>query len=127
MSATLELIRRCDAALHPSARALEQHVVDGDVRTAALARIAVAQPDDFPAFLTGYESVSALDADEHAALPLLLAAVELDALADILTSWSAAGFENPPVDELDRIGRLVFQRLADLDVPRESDRRGGRR
>lgn len=104
-----------------------------DTRLADLARLHRADPVFADAVVGAYaDAVSAdvrpLTGEEQQALPLLRAAAAMDALADVLTSWAAAGFRNPPLEPVDRIGAAVFEALERLGVPRESGPPGrGRR
>lgn len=139
--AVLELIRRCDAAIGPLSRSVLRHTVpiDSDLaagdwaredrpagqpidgRVVDLARLAAADPSGFPEALTVYRERVQLDDDELAALPLLGVAIMLDELAEILVAWAAggAGLDPPPVDDVDRLCALAFERLEELGVPRE--------
>jgi len=152
-SATVELIRRLDTALHPVARSLERHtticdrqlspealsrhddewvltepaepVPDG--RVVDLARLSRLDPGFAALVAASYTDVEELSDDEQAALPLLAVAARLDELADVLTAWASRGFRDPPVDAVDGTGREVFEALESLGVPRESRRPTRRR
>lgn len=153
-SAAVELIRRLDAALHPLTRALEQHTVrcdrmlspaameevDGvwelrdpadpaaDTRLVDLARLHRIDPAFADGVAASYADVVTLSEEEHQALPLLQVAVAMDELGEVLATWASAGFREPPVEPVDRIGAEVFAALERLGVPRESGppRRGRR-
>ena len=118
----LQLVRRLDGALGPQAKVLAARTVmtdrelgrgpvEGDAASALpaspadptpdaavtdLARLWRATDNRFGSVLDGYESVSVLGEQERLALPLLAIALELDDLAEALTTWAAAGPENPP-------------------------------
>jgi hypothetical protein len=57
------------------------------------------------------------------AVPLLVVALELDAIARALVPWARTHEGPPPVEAVDRLAAAAFARLAELDVPRET---GGR-
>ncbi len=142
-SAVLELIRRTDGALADHRRRLDaEHVptVPGldaddatpeaigrlpkvwDARVSDLGRVLAFVPDG-EAVVSAYLASESPDADAASAVPLLAAVAELDALADRLAAWADARTGPPPNDDLDRIAGSVFQRLAQLGVPREDERR----
>lgn len=151
-SAVVELVRRLDAALHPMARTLLRHGVETDrvlgldsvsgsghdwtlrppaepvpdARVTDLARLQRRAPDDFDAIVGAYTEEHQLDGDEVAALPLLDVALDLDELADLMAGWADQGFRNPPLDQIDEVGRVVFAKLEALGVPRESGPPGRR-
>lgn len=146
-SAVLELIRRTDGALKPHRRRLEsggapthpglepESFVDDDgelvIRTdtapvvdapaSDLARVTLRLPDG-DAVVVAYRN--AVDDDPtFEAIPLLVVAFELDAIADELVAWACVHDGPPPVDAVDERAAAAFRRLAELDVPRET---GGR-
>lgn len=142
--AVLELIRRTDGALKPHRRALESRSVpthpdlgpellveDGgdvvlragaarvlDAPTADLARARARLPEG-DAVVAAYRA-SAGDDAAHAALPLLVVALELDAIADALVPWARLHDGAPPVEVVDRHAAAAFAQLAELGVPRET-------
>lgn len=148
-AAVLEAVRRCDAAVQPLRRSLEQHVVMSDplidlanlqaalgrghldepahpvadVRVADLARLiqtAGRQPGD-PAgeLLSGYQEVAALSDDEWAALPFLSAAIELDRLSDALTDWARTATGPVPTNDIDQLSAAAQQALDSAGAPVE--------
>lgn len=146
-SAVLELIRRTDGALKPHRRRLEaadapthpglepgSFVDDGgqlevradadrvvDAPAADLARALLRLPDG-DSVVAAYRG--AVDDDPtFEAIPLLVAALELDAIADELVAWACVHDGPPPVAVVDERAAAAFARLAALDVPRET---GGR-
>lgn len=150
--AVLELVRRCDGALHPLSRPVERRIVlsqpgltrasllgDGgeepsvdaraDGRVTDLARLSAEHPDDTATLLRAYEAEAEqpLDAEEVAAVPLLTVALLLDQLASGLVEWTAGHRDSPPIDDVDRLAAEAFDRLAELDVPREGPPPGSNR
>ncbi|HSP03784.1 MAG TPA: hypothetical protein VLR27_09805 [Acidimicrobiales bacterium] len=146
-SAVLELIRRTDGALKPHRRQLEagdapthpglepgtfvddggQLVVDPDADrvidapAADLARAVLRLPEG-DAVVASYRD--AADGDPtFDAIPLLVVALELDAIAEALVAWACVHDGPPPVAVVDERAAAAFTRLAALDVPRET---GGR-
>lgn len=145
--AVLELIRRTDGALEAHRRRLESastpthpdlhrglFVEDDDgvaVRSDAertldapatdLARAALRLPDG-AAVVDAYVDAAGED-PTSAAIPLLVVALQLDAVADALVAWACAHDGPPPVGVVDERAAAAFARLADLGVPRET---GGR-
>ncbi|MEM7273227.1 MAG: hypothetical protein AAF547_09130 [Actinomycetota bacterium] len=139
----LETMRRLDAPLQHVARILERHPVvadraldpsglgqapvepQPDVRTADLARLVAAGADP-DGVLRGYDramSAAAADplgAEERLAVPLLVLAVDLDALAVALAAWAEAGPADPPVAQVDATRDRVAARLDELGVPVET-------
>ena len=140
--AVLELVRRTDAALKPHRRRLESAAVpthprldpdlftesaDGsvvvrddaertlDAPAADLARTLVRLPEG-PAVLAAYADASGQDQTSEA-VPLLVVALELDAIADALVPWAQAHDGPPPVDAVDERAAAAFARLAELGVP----------
>ena len=145
--AVLELIRRTDGALKPHRRRLESAAVrthpdlgpalvvdvDGTVAIRADARCVLDAPaadlaraalhlDDGDAVVEAYVAAAG-DDPTFAAVPLLVVALQLDAVADALVPWAIAHDGPPPVEEVDRRAAAAFARLAELGVPRET---GGR-
>lgn len=136
--AVLELVRRCDGALHPYVRALESTTVwcdrsltidtvgdepgrpHPDSRASDLARLVRSSPDDLDAVLAGYTALAPLSDDERGALPLLLVALDLDELGDVLAGWADAGPHDPPLGVVDEVCARVFDELGSLGVPRET-------
>jgi len=136
-SAVLEQVRRCDAALHPIARALEAHTVvadhqldpallgdapiDGypDARVSDIARLVRSQPDQLDRLVAGYESVAELSEVERLALPILVVALQLDELGAVAATWASAGFENPPVAQVERLAKAAFDSMEHNAVPKE--------
>lgn len=100
--ALLEVVRRCDAALHPLAKELATSGRNADVDA---------------------------DVDTEAAVGLLTVALELDELADRMAEWAVDASATAPVSEVDRICSTIPPRLDDLGIARESGgpprRRGG--
>jgi len=156
VGAVLELIRRCDGALHPLARALERHTVstepalnvaalddsaaderapsDGiqpDCRAADLARVGRDRPAELTAILAAYDATAEtpLSDEERAAIPLLVVVLGLDELGELLADWAAAGARDaPPLDRFDAICAEAFASLERLGVAREEPPNGlGRR
>ncbi len=151
--ATLELVRRCEGALHPLLRALERHTVlchwtlspatmtgeaDGwppadegpgypDTRTVDLIRLAGHNQELLAAVVAGYSQANPLEPDELAALNLVEVALDLAGLAQQLSAWALEGPLDPPVDEVDSICRALSRRLDDLGVARETRPEGERR
>jgi len=151
--AVLELIRRTDAALKPHRRRLEAagapthpdlgpelFVGDGDALAvrgdaervldapaADLARAALVLPDG-AAVVDAYVEGAGAD-PTHEAVPLLVVALELDAIAGALVAWARTHDGPPPVAVVDERAAAAFARLAELGVPREADGRpsSGRR
>lgn len=145
--AVLELIRRTDGALKPHRRRLEaaaapthpglapdlfeddggQLAVRGDAErvldapAADLARAVLRLPDG-DSVVAAYADASGED-PTFDAVPLLVVALELDAVADQLVAWACVHDGPPPVDVVDERAAAAFSRLAALDVPRET---GGR-
>lgn len=143
-SAVLELVRRTDGALKPHRRRLEataaptspaldvaSFVVHGDevsvaadaavldARAADLARVLARVPDG-DAVVAAYAEAEGLPAEERDAVPLLVVALELDALGDALAGWADVHDGPPPVDVVDRVAADVFRQLGELGVPRET-------
>jgi len=145
--AVLELIRRTDGALKPHRRRLETATApthpglapdlfedDGgalairadaervlDAPAADLARVELRLPRG-DSVVAAYADASGED-PTFDAIPLLVVALELDAIADALVAWACVHDGPPPVDVVDERAAAAFRRLADLDVPRET---GGR-
>ncbi len=144
--AVLELIRRTDAALKPHRRRLESAAApthphlgpdlfadaDGtsvrpdverivDAPAADLARALVRVPDG-GSVVAAYVAQRGEDPTD-AAVPLLVVALELDAIADELVPWARTRTGPPPVDTVDHRAAAAFARLEELGVPRET---GGR-
>jgi hypothetical protein len=143
----LELIRRTDGALKPHRRRLESRgapthpglepasFVDNDgelvIRTdtapvvdapaSDLARVALRLPDG-DAVVAAYRN-TVDDDPTFEAIPLLVVAVHLDAIAEALVAWACVHDGPPPVAVVDERAAAAFSRLAALDVPRET---GGR-
>lgn len=142
--AVLELVRRTDGALKPHRRRLESAAVpthpglgpdalaeDGDgVAIAAdvervvdapatdLARCVLRLPDG-DSVVAAYVDACGPEPDLEA-VPLLVVALELDALADALVRWAQVHEGPPPVELVDGHAAAAFARLADLGVPREA-------
>lgn len=145
--AVLELIRRTDGALKPHRRRLEASgapthpglgpdlfVDDGgalairagaervlDAPAADLAR-AVLRLADGDSVVAAYTDAGGAD-PTFEAIPLLVVALELDAIADELVTWACVHDGPPPVAVVDERAASAFSRLAELGVPRET---GGR-
>ncbi len=142
--AVLELIRRTDAALKPHRRRLEAAAApthpdlgpdlfaDGtalrpdaervvDAPASDLARARVRLPDG-EALVAAYVERRGEDPTDEA-VPLLVVALELDAIADALVPWALTHAGPPPVDVVDQRAAAAFAHLAELGVPRET---GGR-
>ena len=146
--AVLELIRRTDGALKPHRRRLEsasvpthpdlgpdlfvaggdgalmidadaQRVLDAPAADLARAALRLEDGDDVVA---AYVAATG-DDPASAAIPLLIVALELDAIAEALVPWAQVHDGPPPVDVVDERAAAAFARLAALDVPRET---GGR-
>ena len=140
VSATLELIRRCDAALKPYATAISRHPVACDreltaaglprspaspcldARATDLARLLRECPDVAASVTSGYAESNSLADEELMALPLLVVALDLDLMADALTAWSAEPRRTPPLSLVDDLGATAFHRLDRLEVPRQTGR-----
>ena len=146
--AVLELVRRTDGALKPHRRKLESAsaptfpglgtdlVVEGDDGAAAIrpdsARVldapvadlarAVLRLPEGEAVVAAY-TAAAGDDPTHAAIPLLVVALELDAIAEALVPWAQVHDGPPPVDGVDERAAAAFARLGEFGVPREE---GGR-
>lgn len=145
--AVLELVRRTDGALKPHRRRLEgkgapshpglgpqlltqdgDPVVLGDdagrvvdVPASDLARACLRLPDGDAVVAAYVEAVG--DDATFAAIPLLVVALELDAIAEALVPWAQTHDGPPPVAVVDERAAAAFARLAELGVPRET---GGR-
>ncbi|MCO8126520.1 hypothetical protein NHL50_04815 [Acidimicrobiia bacterium EGI L10123] len=145
--AVLELIRRTDGALKPHRRRLEAAAApthpglapdlfedDGgqlavrddaervlDAPAADLARAVLRLPDG-DSVVAAYADTAGED-PTFDAVPLLVVALELDAVADELVAWARVHDGPPPVDVVDERAAAAFSRLAALGVPRET---GGR-
>lgn len=145
--AVLELIRRTDGALKPHRRRLEAAgapthpgldpdlFVDRDgaasIRSDAervidapasdLARAVLRLPDG-DAVVATYTTAAGPD-PTFDAIPLLVVALELDAIAEALVPWAQLHDGPPPVDLVHERAAAAFARLGALDVPRET---GGR-
>lgn len=144
--AVLEIVRRCQGALHPLTRALERHTVwtgpelgpasvtgaadtdwalaDGgpprpDIRLVDLARLAGGDPAALDAVAGAYAAVAPLDDEEQAALGLVAVAVAIDGLADELAAWAVTAEGPPPVAAVDAVCRRLAPELDRLGVPRE--------
>ena len=145
----LDLVRRCDYTLSQMQGDLERHravcdrqlaLVDGEVaplftdaypdgRAADLARLIRACPDAADALLAGYESAATpLHDGERAALPLLVAALALDDLAETLTTWAFRGHRDPPLDFVTDVTGRLGAYFDQLGVSKETGPawRGGR-
>lgn len=143
-SALLELVRRTDGALRPHRRRLESTAVptlpsldatsfvevdgavavagDGwvaDARAADLARVSARVPEG-DAVVAAYAAAEGVPAEELEVVPLLVVALELDALGDLLAAWADVHDGPPPVDDVDRVAAATFHRLGELGVPREA-------
>ena len=145
--AVLVLIRRTDGALKPHRRRLEEGGVPTppglepglfvddrgeltirtdaervlDAPAADLARAVLRLPEG-DAVVAAYTDAAGED-PTFAAIPLLVVALELDAIAHELAAWACVHDGPPPVAVVDERAAAAFTRLADLDVPRET---GGR-
>ncbi len=150
-AAAVELVRRCEAALHPLRRSLERRTVQADrglsiatlvgedaeaeprpldpedpypdTRSADLARLARSNADLFPAVLAAYTGDDPLDDHELEALELFSAVLQLDELAEILTTWAATGDSPPPLASVDAVCASVYDRLEEIGVAPDT---GGR-
>lgn len=144
--AVLELVRRTDGALKPHRRRLESaaapthpdladdlvvddatasiradacRVLDAPATDLARASLHLDRGDEVVA---AYVAAAGED-PTFAAVPLLVVALELDAIAGALVPWAITHEGPPPVEAVDRLAAAAFARLAELDVPRET---GGR-
>jgi len=144
--AVLEIVRRCQGALQPLARALERHTVwtgpglrpcsvtgsadggwrlaDGgdrraDIRVVDLARLANGDPAALDVVAEAYGAAAPLDPEEVAALGLVAAAVAIDGLADELARWAVTAAGPPPLAAVDRLCRRLAPELDRLGIPRE--------
>lgn len=144
--AVLEIVRRCQGALHPLVRALERHTVythpalgpgsitgseaggwslaDGgqpraDVRLVDLARLAGGDPESLVVLAEAYAAVAPLDPEEWAALDLVAVAVALDGLAHELAAWAVTATGPPPVASIDAGCRRLAPELDRIGVARE--------
>lgn len=144
--AVLEIVRRCQGALHPLARALERHTVwtgpelgpgsvtgsadggwtlaDGgspraDIRVVDLARLAGGDPAALDVLAGAYGAEAPLGPEESAALGLVAVAVAIDGLADDLAAWAVSAAGPPPVAAVDAVCRRLASELDRLGVPRE--------
>ena len=97
-----------------------------DTRTADLARLARAAPDEFATVLTAYTEMIELEQEERTALPLLEVALELDDLADVLARWADGYPGDAPAAAVDAACTVVRTRLDDLGVPEETGPPPGR-
>lgn len=145
--AVLELVRRTDGALKPHRRRLESasapthpdlgpDLIEADSAGVALAAGA-RQVLDAPAADLARAASRLVDGDAVVeayvaaagpdptfdAVPLLVVALELDAVADALVAWACVHDGPPPVDVVDERAAVAFARLGELGVPRET---GGR-
>jgi hypothetical protein len=109
VSRVLDLVRRIEAGLHPHAKLL-----------------AGEGPDLWRAVETGRAPASQ---PGGLVVGLLLAAAQLDHLADLLATWAVDRAGERPDAEVDAVVHDVTQRLDDLGVAREErqgpPRRGG--
>lgn len=145
-AAVLELVRRCEGALHPLAGEIERNTVmcdrrlsaasvvetDGawtlteriepypDARVADIARLLRDFPGSIGEVLDGYGGAELVTDAERTALGLLAPVLELDSLADELTEWSANRTGAPPVESMDSVCQSVFEHLERLGVARET-------
>ncbi len=144
--AVLEIVRRCQGALHPLQRALERHIVwtgpdlgpdsltgsaaDGwvlaaggdrraDIRLVDLARLAGGDPVALDTLAAAYGAAAPLDPEESAALGLVSVAVAIDGLAAELARWAVAAAGPPPVARVDTVCRHLAPELDRLGVARE--------
>jgi hypothetical protein len=146
--AVLELVRRTDGALKPHRRRLEsasapshpdlgpgllvagdggtlaigadaRRVLDAPAADLARAALRLEDGDDVVAAYTA----AAGDDPTFAAVPLLVVALELDAIAEALVPWAQVHDGPPPVAVVDERAAAAFARLTELGVPRET---GGR-
>lgn len=145
--AVLEIVRRCQGALHPLTRALERHTVwtgpglgpgsvtgstaggwelaDGgppraDLRLVDLARLAGGDPVALGSLAEAYGAEAPLDPEEEAAVGLIGVAVAIDGLADELAAWAVTAAGPPPVAAVDTVCRRLAPELDRLGVPRET-------
>ncbi|MEM7322950.1 MAG: hypothetical protein AAF531_07685 [Actinomycetota bacterium] len=132
----LDLTRRLDGPLHHVRKTLEQHPVTADrgltpdtvagqpispvrdIRTADLARLAAAGLD-LDGLLAGYEAEGPLTNEERRAVPLLVIAVRIEALAETLSAWAQVGPADPPLNAVDRFVATVQDTMDQLGVPEE--------
>lgn len=144
--AVLEIVRRCQGALHPFHRSLERHTVwtgptlgpasltgsagsgwalagggdrRADIRLVDLARLAGGDPIALDLLAGAYGAVAPLESDETAALGLVAVAVAIDGLADELARWAVTAADPPPVAQVDAVCRRLAPELDRLGVPRE--------
>lgn len=116
-SAVIELVRRCEAALHPHAKVLAKR---GHELWASVAADGDAGAGSGPASGT----------DDARIVGVLRAMQALDRLADVLAGWAVARSDPRPDDDVDRTVAAVTARLEALGVEREErppPPRGGRR
>ena len=116
-SAVIELVRRCEAALHPHAKLLAKRGTE--------LWPAVASDDD-----DDDDSEPSDDPTDARILGVLRAMQQLDGLADVLATWAVDRAEPRPDDEVDRTVQEVMAQLEALGVEREErppPPRGGRR
>ena len=78
--------------------------------------------DAIDPLVAGYREVTDLDDDEVAALPLLVAALDLDDLAALAAGWAVTAPDPLPADGLDRIRQRAWATLDDVGAPREEGR-----
>lgn len=150
--AVLELVRRCDAALHPLVRTVESHAVkcsrtmsfddvtptaEGwelappshpypDGRVVDLARLGHDRPEQADVIVEAYRRTIQLEPDEESALPLLRIVLSLDELAEALVAWMPTAPLEPPAEEVDRTCASVYEQLEALGVPAETQPEGRR-
>ena len=106
-----------------------------DARVVDIARVMRAVPQSSDAFLEAYsDEVAAagtpLDHDELAALELIVVVLDLDDLADELSTWASGQTSEAPVALVDKVIPKVKADLDALGVPAESappGRQGPRR
>jgi len=145
--AVLEIVRRCQGALQPLARALERHTVwtdpelgpgsvtgsaaggwelapgrgrRADIRLVDLARLAGGDAAALSLAAAAYGEVAPLDPEESTALGVVAVAVALDGLGETLASWAATASGPAPLASVDTVCRRLAPELDRLGVPRET-------
>lgn len=100
-----------------------------DGRTADVARLIRVTPTAADALIAGYEAdAEPLSDGERHALPLLVGALELDAVADRTAAWASRGRSEPPVAQVEESIDRLAQYLERLGVPHDTGPAwGGRR
>ncbi|MGF1597624.1 MAG: hypothetical protein ACFCVK_11955 [Acidimicrobiales bacterium] len=138
-AAVLELVRRCDGAVRPLVRGLDDTTVVADAALTPSAldddpghggRPAEPYPDlrivdvarfvrsglPAPEVVAGYSAVTPLGSAEIDLIPLLQAMLDLDDLGRELAAWAEAGAGAPPTADVDATCATVAARLDALGI-----------